>query len=82
MSEVIVFREGGYRYIKAQFQYPSGVAAEAGFEIESARAGDRPRMQNVRARRNARIADLNVDVHTSIGRCAVASSGRRLCRAR
>ncbi|MEK7437742.1 MAG: hypothetical protein AAB150_12760 [Pseudomonadota bacterium] len=38
MSEVIVFREGGYRYIKAQFQYPSGVAAEAGFEIERARA--------------------------------------------
>lgn len=37
MSEVIVFREGGYRYIKAVFQYSSGVAAEAGFEIERAR---------------------------------------------
>jgi len=37
MSGVIVFREGGYRYIKAVFQYSSGVAAEPGFEIERAR---------------------------------------------
>jgi hypothetical protein len=37
MAEVIVFREGGYRYVKAVFQYSSGVAAEAGFEIERAR---------------------------------------------
>jgi hypothetical protein len=37
MSDVIVFREGGYRYIKAVFQYSSGVAAEPGFEIERAR---------------------------------------------
>ena len=37
MSEVIVFKEGGYRYIKAVFQYSSGVAAEPGFAIERAR---------------------------------------------
>ena len=37
MSEVIVFRQGGYRHIKAVFQYSSGVAAEPGFEIERAR---------------------------------------------
>jgi hypothetical protein len=37
MSEVLVFGEGGYRYIKAVFQYSSGVAAEPGFEIERAR---------------------------------------------
>ena len=37
MSEVIAFRQGGYRYIKAVFQYSSGVAAEPGFEIERAR---------------------------------------------
>lgn len=37
MSEVIVFPEGGYRYIKAVFQYSGGVAAESGFEIERAR---------------------------------------------
>jgi hypothetical protein len=37
MSEVVVFREGGYRYIKAVFQYSSGVAAEPGFEIERVR---------------------------------------------
>ncbi len=37
MSNVVVFREGGYRYIKAVFQYSSGVAAEPGFEIERVR---------------------------------------------
>lgn len=37
MSEVIVFKEGGYRYIKAVFQYSSGIAAEPGFAIERAR---------------------------------------------
>jgi hypothetical protein len=37
MSEVLVFRDGGYRYIKAVFQYSSGVAAEPGFAIERAR---------------------------------------------
>jgi hypothetical protein len=37
MSDVPVFAAGGYRYIKAQFQYSGGVAAEPGFEIERAR---------------------------------------------
>jgi hypothetical protein len=37
MAEVIVFKSGGYRYIKAGFQFSSGVAAEAGFAIERAR---------------------------------------------
>jgi len=37
MSEVPVFAPGGYRYIKAVFQYSGGVAAEPGFEIERAR---------------------------------------------
>jgi hypothetical protein len=37
MSEIVVFKEGGYRYIKAVFQYSSGVAAEPGFEIERVR---------------------------------------------
>ncbi|TMH71521.1 MAG: hypothetical protein E6H57_04960 [Betaproteobacteria bacterium] len=37
MPDVIVFKEGGYRYIRAGFQFSSGVAAEAGFEIERAR---------------------------------------------
>ena len=35
--QVLVFKEGGYRYIRAGFQFSSGVAAEAGFEIERAR---------------------------------------------
>lgn len=36
MSDVVVFREGGYRCNKAVFQYSSGVAAEPGFAIERA----------------------------------------------
>jgi len=37
MSGVLAFRDGGYRYVKAVFQYSSGVAAEPGFEIERVR---------------------------------------------
>jgi hypothetical protein len=37
MSDVVVFKQGGYRYIKAVFQYSSGVAAEPGFAIERVR---------------------------------------------
>lgn len=37
MSDVISFAPGGYRYIKAVFQYSGGVAAEPGFEIERVR---------------------------------------------
>ena len=31
-----MFQAGGYRYIKAVFQYSGGVAAEPGYEIERA----------------------------------------------
>lgn len=37
MSDVPVFAPGGYRYVKAVFQYSGGVAAESGFEMERAR---------------------------------------------
>lgn len=37
MADVILFKPGGYRYIKAGFQFSSGVAAEPGFAIERAR---------------------------------------------
>jgi hypothetical protein len=37
MSRLPVFEAGGYRYIKAVFQYSGGVAAQPGFEIERAR---------------------------------------------
>jgi hypothetical protein len=37
MAEVIAFPAGGYRYLKAVFQYSSGVAAEPGFAIERVR---------------------------------------------
>ena len=37
MSDVRVFQDGGYRFLKAVFQYSGAVAAEPGFEIERAR---------------------------------------------
>ncbi len=37
MDAVPVFEAGGYRYIKAVFQYSGGVAAQPGYEIERAR---------------------------------------------
>jgi hypothetical protein len=37
VADVPVFAAGGYRYVKAVFQYSGGVAAEPGFEIERAR---------------------------------------------
>jgi hypothetical protein len=37
MADVVVFPDGGYRYIKAVFQYSGGVAAEPGYEIERVR---------------------------------------------
>jgi len=37
MSDVRSFQEGGYRYVKAVFQYSAGVAAEPGFEIHRVR---------------------------------------------
>ena len=36
-NPVPIFEAGGYRYIKAVFQYSGGVAAQPGFEIERAR---------------------------------------------
>lgn len=37
MTDIVKFEAGGYRYIKAVFQYSGGVAAEPGYEIERAR---------------------------------------------
>jgi hypothetical protein len=37
MSDVLVFAPGGYRYIRAVFQYSGGIAAEPGHEVERAR---------------------------------------------
>ena len=37
MAEVITFAPGGYRYLKAGFQFSSGIAAEPGFAVERAR---------------------------------------------
>src|SRR5687768_16015708 len=37
MNDVPLFAAGGYRYIKAVFQYSGGVAAEPGYAVERAR---------------------------------------------
>lgn len=37
MPDVIAFKPGGYRYLSGGFPFSSGVAAEAGFEIERVR---------------------------------------------
>ena len=37
MADVRVFGPGGYRFVKAGFQYSAGVAAQPGFAIERAR---------------------------------------------
>ena len=37
MAEVLVFPEGGYRFVRGVFQYSAGVAAEPGYAIERAR---------------------------------------------
>jgi len=37
LAEVITFSAGGYRYLKAGFQFSSGIAAEPGFAVERAR---------------------------------------------
>jgi len=37
MAEVLVFGDGGYRFITAVFQYSGGVAAEPGFAIDRVR---------------------------------------------
>jgi hypothetical protein len=37
VADVLPFSPGGYRYIRAVFQYSGGVAAEPGFEIHRAR---------------------------------------------
>jgi hypothetical protein len=44
VSDVQVFEPGGYRFIKAVFQYCAGVAAQPGFEIERARFLRPPRL--------------------------------------
>jgi hypothetical protein len=37
MSDVVSFQPGGYRYLRAGFQFSSGIAAEPGFEVERVR---------------------------------------------
>lgn len=46
MTDVALFEAGSYRYIKAQFQYSGGVAAEPGYEIERARFANPPPLRD------------------------------------
>lgn len=45
MTNVVDFQPGGYRYVKAVFQYSAGVAAQPGFAIERVRFLAPPAMQ-------------------------------------
>jgi hypothetical protein len=68
--EVVSFPEGGYRYLKAVFQFSSGVAAEPGFGIE-----------RVRFTRPLPVADGFAAIENylkSIGRSTVALCGIEL----
>ena len=58
MSEVPVFEAGGYRYIKAVFQYSGGVAAQPGYEIERARFAKPLRLADAYAAVEARLKAL------------------------
>ena len=58
MADVLVFTPGGYRYIKAVFQYSGGVAAEPGFEIVRARFAKPPPMGAAYAAVEAHLAAL------------------------
>lgn len=40
MADVVAFKEGGYRFIRAGMPFSSGVAAEPGYEIERVRLVD------------------------------------------
>lgn len=44
MTQVVDFQPGGYRYVKAVFQYSAGVAAQPGFVIERVRFQRPPAM--------------------------------------
>ena len=58
MSDVPVFIPGGYRYIKAVFQYSGGIAAETGFEIVRARFAQAPPMNAAYAAVEAHLASV------------------------
>jgi len=58
MSDVPVFAAGGYRYVKAVFQYSGGVAAEPGFEIERARFAEPPPLAQGYAAIEAHLASI------------------------
>jgi hypothetical protein len=45
MTQVVDFQPGGYRYIKAVFQYSAGVAAQPGFAIERVRFQSPPALK-------------------------------------
>ena len=44
MANVVDFQPGGYRYVKAVFQYSAGVAAQPGFAIERVRFQRQPNL--------------------------------------
>ena len=71
MSSVPIFNAGGYRYIKAVFQYSGGVAAESGYEIERARF-----------MRPLRLADAYAAVEAHLQRIGRPSTAFAACELR
>ena len=72
MSEVPVFEAGGYRYIKAVFQYSGGVAAQPGYEIERARFAKPLRLADAYAAVEAHLKALGRPM-TAFAACELRS---------
>jgi hypothetical protein len=73
MSEVAAFQPVGYRYIKAEFQYSSGVAAEPGFEIERVRFLTPPAIADGFAAVEAHLRTMNRPL-TAFAACELRSA--------
>jgi hypothetical protein len=72
MSEVPVFEAGGYRYIKAVFQYSGGVAAQPGYEVERARFAKPLRLADAYAAVEAHLKALGRPM-TAFAACELRS---------
>ncbi len=72
LPAVPVFAAGGYRYIRAVFQYSGGVAAEPGFEIERARFRTPLRLTDAFAAVEAHLKTLGRPV-TAFAQCELRS---------
>ena len=75
MNPVPVFEAGGYRYIKAVFQYSGGVAAQPGYEIERARFARPQPLAEAFTAAEAHLKSLGRPV-TAFAACELRSPGQ------